>query len=291
MALGSQLFAARDPAFAELLRRKALAAYRLGVQYPGACQTAPGTAPYFYEEDNWVDDMELGAAELARPHLPAALPGGGGDVCAPGAGDAVDGGGHGAALPVVPVAQQRALRDLAAGRCGGSGSAWWTYYREGLSRVAARADNGFRMGVPFIWCSNNLVASFATQAYLYRRMSGDESYREYEQAALDWLFGANPWGVSMIVGFPAGARVPLNPHSVVAHELGVQAMKGGMIDGPVYASIYHSLGGIRLVEPDEYAPFNTGSVVYHDDFGDYSTDEPIMDGTANLTYLLAALAK
>ena len=32
------------------------------------------------------------------------------------------------------------------------------YYREGLERVAARADNGFRMGVPFIWCSNNLVA-------------------------------------------------------------------------------------------------------------------------------------
>ncbi|MFI5239103.1 MAG: hypothetical protein ACHQQP_04785 [Gemmatimonadales bacterium] len=24
----------------------------------------------------------------------------------------------------------------------------------------------------------------------------------YEQAALDWLLGANPWGVSMVIGYP-----------------------------------------------------------------------------------------
>jgi len=146
------------------------------------------------------------------------------------------------------------------------------------------------VGIPFIWCSNNLMASYATQAYLYRRMTGDERFREYEQAALDWLFGTNPWGVSMIVGFPASANSPRDPHSVVARELGVQTQLGGMVDGPVYRSIFENLRGITLFEEDEYAPFNTSSVVYHDDFGDYSTNEPIMDGTANLTYLLAAMA-
>ena len=45
---------------------QAIAAYALGVKYPGNCQTAPGRSPYFYEEENWVDDMELGAAELHR---------------------------------------------------------------------------------------------------------------------------------------------------------------------------------------------------------------------------------
>jgi len=44
----------------------------------------------------------------------------------------------------------------------------------------------------------------------------------------------------------------------------------------------------RLLAADEYAPFNTGFIVYHDDVGDYSTNEPIMDGTANLAYVLAA---
>jgi hypothetical protein len=63
-----------------------------------------------------------------------------------------------------------------------------------------------------------------------------------------------------------------------------------MLDGPVYRSIYEHLKGIALHNADEYAPFNTGFIVYHDDVGDYSTDEPIMDGTANLTYLFAAMA-
>src|SRR5207244_508890 len=30
------------------------------------------------------------------------------------------------------------------------------YYARGLGAVARRAGNGFRIGIPFIWCSNNL---------------------------------------------------------------------------------------------------------------------------------------
>ena len=35
-----------------------------------------------------------------------------------------------------------------------------------------------------------------------------------------------------------------------------------------------------LTEPDEFAKFQNKHVVYHDDIGDYSTNEPTMDGTA-----------
>lgn len=41
-------------------------AYQEGVKKPGACQTASVKSPYIYEEDNWTDDMELGAIELYR---------------------------------------------------------------------------------------------------------------------------------------------------------------------------------------------------------------------------------
>jgi hypothetical protein len=163
------------------------------------------------------------------------------------------------------------------------------YYRRGLEAVKGRADNGFLIGVPFIWGSNNLMTSFATQALLYRRMTGDASYRAYEQAALDWLFGTNPWGVSMVIGYPNGGVWAHNPHSAIAPRLGVEVLRGGLLDGPVYHSIFSNLKGIALHETDEYARFNTGRMVYHDDIGDYSTNEPIMDGTANLTYLLAAM--
>ena len=58
----------------------------------------------------------------------------------------------------------------------------------------------------------------------------------------------------------------------------------------MYRSIFQNLRGIALRSADEFAPFNTGFIVYHDDVGDYSTNEPIMDGTANLIYLMSTLA-
>lgn len=289
-ALGAQLFAGRDAAFADSLRRRAVAAYALGKRHPGACQTAPGRAAYFYEEDNWTDDMELGASQLfaltgERAYLADAV-------------------GFARREPVTPWMGADTARHYQwyPWHNAGHHEVWRTggraerremasYYRQGLRAVAGRAGNGFRVGIPFIWCSNDLMASFATQAYLYRAMTGDQGFREFEQAALDWLFGTNPWGTSMVVGLPRDGVTPRKPHSVVAEEVGLWTQTGGLVDGPVYRSIFSSLAYVRLHEPDEYAPFNTGHVVYHDDLGDYSTNEPIMDGTANLAYVLAAMAR
>jgi hypothetical protein len=290
-ALGAASIAPRDSAFAAVLRAKAGAAYALGRAHPGVCQTAPGRAPYFYEEENWSDDMELGAAELAlltrdRDRAREAEAYAEQEPVTPWMG--ADTARHYQWYPWHNnghyVLWRAARTDAALRRRLAS------YYRVGLERVASRANNGFRLGVPFIWCSNDLVASFATQALLYRRMTGDTRFRAYEQAAIDWLFGANPWGVSMVIGYPRRAASAQDPHSAVAATLGVDKLTGGLLDGPVNRSIYENLRGITLHHADRYARFNGGRVVYHDDLGDYSTNEPIMDGTANLTYLLSALA-
>jgi hypothetical protein len=288
-ALGSLHFASLDPEFADRLRERALAAYRLGRAHPGVCQTAPARAPYFYEEDNWVDDMELAAAQLHELTGEETF-----------LRDAVE---YARQEPVTPWMGQDTARHYQwfpwhnnghyqLWRSGGEGERRLAVdsYRRGLEAVAARADNAFRVGIPFIWCSNNLMASFATQARLYRSMSGDEAFRAHEQAALDWIFGANPWGMSMVIGLPADGVTPRDPHSIVARQLGVATQKGGLVDGPVYRSIFEGLLYVRLLEEDEYAVWNGGRIVYHDDFGDYSTNEPIMDGTANLLWILAALA-
>lgn len=47
----------------------------------------------------------------------------------------------------------------------------------------------------------------------------------------------------------------------------------------------------QAAKPDEYAGLDTGLIVYNDDLGDYSINEPIMDGTANMSYLFAAMAR
>jgi len=286
-ALGAIVFAKRDPTFAAQLRERARAAYRLGRMHEGVCQTAPGGSPYFYEEDNWRDDMELGAASLVDAtgelhFLGDALLYARQEPVTPWMGK--DTARHYQWYPWHNNGHYESWRHGSAGERAQLAS----FYRRGLVAVTGRAQNGFRIGVPFIWCSNNLIASFATQAYLYRRMTGDNRFREYETAALDWLLGANPWGVSMIIGLPQSGRYARDPHSVIAKDLKLQ-LTGGLVDGPVYRSIYQSLLGISLHDADEYAPFNTGFIVYHDDVGDYSTNEPIMDGTANLTYLFAAM--
>ena len=290
-ALGARLFAERDPAFAERLRERAIAAYDVGRRFPGVCQTAPARAPYFYEEDNWVDDMELGASQLhaltgERRYLTEALEYARQEPVTPWMG--ADTARHYQWYPWHNNGHYEIWRASAAATAEREEVA--RFYRRGLEAVARRADNGFRVGIPFIWCSNNLMASFATQAHLYRQMTGDTTWLELETAALDWLFGTNPWGVSMVINLPHDGVWARDPHTVVAERFGPQSQTGGLLDGPVYRSIHENLRGIHLHEPDEYAPFNTGFIVYHDDFGDYSTNEPIMDGTANLTWLLAAMA-
>jgi hypothetical protein len=92
----------------------------------------------------------------------------------------------------------------------------------------------------------------------------------------------------LVVGAPRDGDTPQDPHTQMPDSL-MRGLTGGLVDGPVYASIFKNLLGIRLIEPDEYAAFNTGRIVYHDDLGDYSTNEYIMDGTASLAYLLATL--
>lgn len=163
------------------------------------------------------------------------------------------------------------------------------FYRQGIDLIWKRAQkNAFLRGIPFIWCSNNLTVQFAIQCMWYRQLTGDTAFRELEQANIDWLFGCNPWGTSMVYGLPAKGDTPVDPHSAFTH-LKNYPIDGGLVDGPVYTSIYKNLIGIQLMEPDEYASFQSDLAVYHDDYGDYSTNEPTMDGTASLIYLLAAL--
>lgn len=286
-ALGAQLLAKSEPTLADTLRRKARAAYALGEKYPGACQTAPARGPYFYEEDDWADDMELGAAALYaltgepkyRAHattfaaLAKVKPWMGADTAS-----------HYQWYPFHNIGHFEAwTRGTPQGRADLA-----RYYRDGLQAVAKRAGNGFNVGIPFIWCSNDLMTSLAVQGVLYRRMTGDNRFRALEQSAIDWLFGVNPWGVSMVIGIPANGRFPRDPHSVATHKLNLQ-LDGALVDGPVYQSIYKNLLGIYLSRPDALARWNTGFIVYHDDWGDYSTNEPIMDGTVNVLFLLATL--
>src|SRR5690606_23446195 len=117
------------------------------------------------------------------------------------------------------------------------------YYKEGIELVWNRAkENAFYRVVPFVWCSNNLTVSFAIQCLWYQKLSGDAAYEELMQANIDWLFGVNPWGTSMVFGLPSWGDTPMDPHSAFTHLHGFP-IDGGLVDGPVYTSIFNNLIG------------------------------------------------
>jgi len=286
-ALGSKLFYREDSAFSAILSGKALTAYRFGNKKPGFTQTVSVRSPYIYAEMNWTDDMELGAAALADIKASVDFRGesfvyANQEKITPWLGK--DTAAHYQWYPFINVGHYELAKQLT----GSSKNTITRFYQEGIQQVWEKAkNNAFYRGIPYIWCSNNLTTSFAIQCYWYKQLTGDNQYSELEQANFDWLFGCNPWGTSMVYGLPSWGDTPVDPHSAFTH-IKNYPIDGGLVDGPVYGSIYNSLIGITLNEPDEYAAFQSNLAVYHDDYGDYSTNEPTMDGTASLIYLLAA---
>lgn len=293
-ALGALLFNQHDPQYAKKLLVHSISAINYSRLKPGVTQTVSVRSPYIYAEDNWSDDMELGFASLNRSLVffknkktnqrlldssfyysqiekitPWFL---------------TDTANHYQWYPFINIGHYELAKQLS----GKKRDTIVNYYRQGIGMVWKRAkENAFYRGIPFIWCSNNLTTSFAIQCYWYRQLSGDRTFSELEQANIDWLFGCNPWGTSMVYGLPSRGDTPSDPHSAFTH-LKKYPINGGLIDGPVYTSIYKNLIGITLYNVDAYAQFQSDLAVYHDDFGDYSTNEPTMDGTASLIYLLAA---
>ena len=287
-ALGAAVFEKADPEFAGKMLQKSREAWDFAKSDLGNFQTACVVSPYFYEEDNWVDDMELAAATLIpldkqTDFQKEAKYWGELEPVTPWM--ELNRGRHYQFYPFVNLGH--AL--LAQSDNPAIAKQFAGLMKQGLDQLKKYAGNDpFLIGVPFIWCSNNLVVAAATQAKLYRKITGDNSYEEMEAALTDWLLGCNPWGTSMICGLPAGGDFPAIPHSSLTYIL-KETTTGGLVDGPVYSHIYNGLIGIALHEADEYAAFQNGKAVYHDDMGDYSTNEPTMDGTASLSYLLSSL--
>lgn len=285
-AFGSELLQPYYPEFASRIGEKAFDAFATAEAKPGACQTASVVSPYIYEEDNWTDDMELAAIEMFRKtgdasYLAKAVEYGRREPVTPWMG--ADSARHYQWYPFMNMGHYH----LAAEGNEAVRKEFIRNLRSGIERTYEKAQGtAFLYGIPNIWCSNNLVTAMITQCILYRELTGDTRYLEMEGSLRDWLLGCNPWGVSMIVELPLGGTYPFQPHSYV-YSLGLGNTTGGLVDGPVYATIFNSLQGVNMEGGNNYMEFQPDIMVYHDSVHDYSTNEPTMDGTASLTFPLS----
>lgn len=275
-----------EPEFAAKCLRAAEELYAMGRAQEGYQQGNSYGAPYRYNEKTWADDMEWAAAELFRQtskpdYLNDAVRYA--RLAADTSWMPLETVGHYEYYPFInlghfalyPHADAETRAQLAG------------YYRTGIDATLQRArGNAFRVGVPFIWCSNNLATALIWQVFLYERMTGDHRYHGHMLAQRDWLFGCNPWGSTMFTGIPRDGEYPEDVHTST-WALTRRAVAGGLVDGPVYAKVFSNLAGLHLTRPDPFAAFQTDHVVYHDDIGDYSTNEPTMDGTAGAVWMMA----
>lgn len=263
--------------------------YAMGKAHEGVQQGNSYKAPYRYAETTWADDMEWGAAELFRAtgdlkyrsdalHY-AELAG-------------TDGwfgkakAGHYQYYPFMNVGHFR-LYDLVDKNMR---ERLLGHYRSEIeSCEKASAGNPYGIGVPFIWCSNNLTVALGTQCALYGRMTGDSRYRAFAANHRDWLMGRNPWGFSMFTEIPETGRFPRDVH-LFGNAVLKRSVCGGLVDGPVGRSIFGSLKGVTIRQPDPLAEFQDERAVYHDDIHDYSTNEPTMDGTASAILMWVVLS-
>jgi len=263
---------------------QAKSAYKLAQDHPGCAMSVPVRARYYYGESTFWDDLEWAATELYiatrdEKYLREAI------EYAQRAGESEWMGklrhGHYEFFPYVNLAHWRLYPHVDAqtqAKLAG-------YYRAGLERVLQLAEkNPYRLGTPLVWCSTNNVVALATQAALYEQMTGDTRYRALGAEARDWIFGRNPWGVSMVIGVPADGDAASQPHHLF-HKIANHLPVGGLVDGPVYKDINDSLKFGPFGE-DRLARFQSDIGVYHDVFEDFSTNEPIIDGTASLLLLI-----
>lgn len=275
--------------FAQTCLRAAYELYDMGKQQEGYQQGNSYGAPYRYEENTWADDMEWAAACLykiskdgkflndARAYA---------KIIGNWSWMERDSASHYEMYPFVnmghyalwQVGDSTDKKDMSS------------YYEHNLEKIKKRAEkNPYGVGHLFIWCSNNLAAAVATQAMLYEEMTGSTKYRFLMQSHVDWLLGLNPWNSSMITEIPENADTPVDVHMPFWRIL-KEPIKGSLVDGPLWSTIHDKMLGITLYEPDEYSHLQPQHIKYIDDWADYSTNEPTLDGSAELLLILTKLS-
>ncbi|MFS4415628.1 glycoside hydrolase family 9 protein [Maribacter sp. 2307ULW6-5] len=291
LALGHQVLRGfpQHLVFAEQCKEAAIELYQMGQKQEGYQQGNSFGAPYRYEENTWADDMEWAAAKLyeltkeeqyledTRRYAKTI-----------GAWSWMerDTASHYEMYPYVNMGH------YALWKVGNEEDKKQTvaYFEQNLENIQARAQNNpYGVGHLFIWCSNNLAAAVATQAMLYEEMTGSKKYRPLMQHHVDWLLGTNPWNSSMITEIPANADTPVDVH-MPFWRINQDKIKGGLVDGPLWATVHTDMIGIQLSKPDEFAHLQPKHVKYHDDWADYSTNEPTLDGSAELLMLFTFLS-
>jgi endoglucanase len=302
--LCAQVFQASDPAYAHQCLLWGQTVFARADTHPRSLVT---TTPHeYYPEQEWQDDMELGAAELLRatatttdrsglPHPDAlywfkqADHWGQAYMLSPLDGTDTFNLYDVGALAHLELMEGRryAPATVVARMQSGPATVLEDMHDQlaAAERVAARDP----FGVGYAYSDNDAVAhllGLSIQARIYDQIAGNHRYEGFAQRQLDAVLGRNAWGLSFVVG--AGSRFPVCLHHQVANLSGSlngspPLLLGAVVPGPVKVSELKGLSGDEGQRrcpangANPYAQFSGRGAAYRDDVRAYPTNEPSDD--------------
>jgi hypothetical protein len=169
-----------------------------------------------------------------------------------------------------------------------------------LEPAATRAEQDpFRSGVGYAQGDAAPRAlGIVAVARLYRALSDDDSFVQLEASQLDWVLGANAWGISFIVG--VGDTYPRCIHHMTGNLATDRrdrplVLRGAVVPGPDAGSSFSKGLDAPFEEMrtcpakgrDPYAWFTGHGGRFVDDVRAWQTVEPAIDMTATATLALA----
>lgn len=313
--LCAQVFAASDPAYAHQCLLWGQTILHRASTHPRSLVT---TTPFdYYPEQQWRDDMELGAAEVFRatattseraglPHPDPAY----WFAQADGWGQSymsshLAGTDTFNLYDVAPLAHLELMADrrfvppdVAAGMETNQATVLGDLHDQlaAAERVARRDP----LGIGYVYANDDIVPhllGLSLEARFYDQIAGTHTYQRFGQRQLDAVLGANAWGLSFVVG--AGGRFPVCLHHQLANLSGSldgrpPLLLGAVVPGPVNAGELRGAGaaeGHRRCPAhggNPYAQFSGRGAAYNDSVLDAATNEP-SDDIAALALLAFAV--
>jgi endoglucanase len=286
LALGSQVFS-DDAMYSAQLLALAKTVYAAGVPLTMAQSPDPAS---FYQEDTVDDDLAFGAAILAQVTGTSSY--------------ASDAFMRAQSLEGPPTGVEplywgdvTSLAFLETGLAFPAGSAERTEMAQALATLAAPvlatpsgpgAAFGYAMTV-FNDDSLEQALGAASVCLAAARFGGSSACAEIARTQLHWLFGQNPFGLSFMVG--DGCAYPVNIHHSLAQAAQVVPI-GAVLGGPTSLATLMGLGDPNLPIPDGTTPnarWSTDGLLYEDLTDNYVFNEPAIDFTAPLVFIMGEL--
>ncbi|MBA8794184.1 hypothetical protein FHX74_001789 [Friedmanniella endophytica] len=303
LAMAARADARRHPARARAELAEATAIYRLadtaGYEQHPHRQLVTALPWAFYPETVWRDDMELGAVEIAQARRALGRPTGG----------YLDQAAHWAAGYLVHdrgdtlnLYDDSALAHVELVRATRGRSALRTIDARVTADLAAQlsgaarrsAADPFRAGVDGTQfdVDSHTLGLVATAGW-YHRLTGSHRFDALAASLQAWVFGANAWGVSFMVG--VGTTFPRCLQHQVANLAGRLDGRpplpvGAVVNGPNGADLFSDgldgfqdgmrhCPGTGAVPAVRAGVFDGSGSVFLDDVRSWQTDEPALDMT------------